>query len=51
MSWEQMEAASLAAEREEFRRTTPGQRVERMLDYMQQTASLASRGRRRKRDP
>ncbi len=48
MSWEQMRRATLAAERAELRRTTPGERVERVLEMVKETGELAARGRFRR---
>ncbi len=44
--WEQLRRASLAADRAEFLRTTPGRRVEWQIELSRELTALAARRRR-----
>lgn len=45
--WERMERASIARAQQEYRETTPGQRVEQVIELSRELTALAARGRKR----
>lgn len=47
--WERMERARILADQEDYRRTTPGQRVELAIELSRELTALAARGRKRAR--
>jgi len=47
--WDRMERARIAADQEDFRRTTPGQRVELAIELSREMTALAARARKRAR--
>lgn len=45
--WELMEQARIRADQEDYRRTTPGQRVEQVIELSRQLTTLAAQVRKR----
>lgn len=46
--WERLNRASIAREREHFQNTTPGQRVEEVIEFSRELTKLAARARARR---